>query len=159
MNLFKPLEMKESIEIKTTPEVIWDFFTHLEENYKSWHPEDHINFKWTGGNPMETGARWYGEEILQGELKKLRGKIGEVIPCRKIVFLYAFPLSLVSPGFEWYIEPKGPSSVFTMIGSIRWFEFYRLIARNHVDTGVEAGKKHIKEEGENLKRILESKGL
>ena len=108
---------------------------------------------------MESGSHWYGEEILGRELKKLKGKIGEVIPCRKIVFSYSFPLSIASPGFEWYIEPKGSYSVFTSIGYIRCFECYRLIAKSHIDAGVEAGKKHIREEGENLKRILENKTL
>jgi len=159
MNLLKPLEIKDSTEIKTTPEKIWDFFTNLEENYKTWHPQDHVIFKWTKGKPMESGAHWYGEEILNGELKKLKGKIGEVIPCRKIVFRYSFPISIASPGFEWHIESKGSYSVFTTIGYIRCFEFYRSIAKSHMDAGVEAGKKHIKEEGENLKRILENRNL
>jgi hypothetical protein len=40
MPLFKQLVLKDSIEIKTTPEKIWEFFTNLEQNYKTWHPED-----------------------------------------------------------------------------------------------------------------------
>ena len=92
-----------------------------------------------------------------GELRKLKGTIGEVVPNRKIVFNYGFPISLVSPGFEWLIEPKGSYSVFTAVGYVRCMRFYRLIARKHVDTSMEVGKKHIREEGENLKKILESK--
>lgn len=62
---------------------------------------------------------------------------------------------MVSPKFEWLIEPKGSNSVFTAIGYVRCIRFYRLISKNHVDTAIEAGKKHVKEEGENLKKILE----
>ncbi len=47
MKLFKPLILTDSIEIKTTPEKIWEFFSNLEKNYKAWHPKDHILFKWT----------------------------------------------------------------------------------------------------------------
>ena len=43
MTLFKQLVLRESIEIKTTPEKILEFFTNLEQNYKTWHPEDHIS--------------------------------------------------------------------------------------------------------------------
>jgi hypothetical protein len=151
------LTLKDSIEIKTTPEKIWKFFYNLEKNYKKWHPKDHVLFKWTEGKPMESGSKWYAEEILNGELKKGGGTIGEVIPNRKIVFKNAFPSSLVSPGFEWRIEPKGTKSVFIAISYIRAFKFYSLIAKKHVDKGIKSGKKHIKEEGENLKKILERK--
>jgi len=99
MALFKQLVLKDSIEIKTTPEKIWEFFINLEKNYKTWHPEDHVLFQWTKGKPMESGSNWYGEEVLGGDLKKLKGAIGEVVPNRKIVFKYSFPLSLVSPKF------------------------------------------------------------
>ena len=157
MSLFTELALRDSIEIKATPERIWNFFTDLERNYKTWHPKDHVLFKWTEGRPMESGSTWYGEEVLGGELRKLRGTIGEVVPNRKIVFKYAFPLSLVSPGFEWLIEPKGSHTVFTAIGYVRCIQFYRLIAKKHVDTSIEVGKKHIREEGENLKKILENK--
>ena len=156
MALFKQFISKDSIEIKTTPEKIWEFFTNLDKNYKTWHPEDHIVFKWTKGKPMEAGSKWYGEEYLMGNLKKLKGTIGEVVPNRKIVFKYSFPISLMSPGFEWQIEPKGSNSVFTAIGYVRCIRFYRLIAKKGMETLIEVGKKHVKEEGENLKKILES---
>ena len=61
MSLFKHLELKDSIDIKATPEKIWDFFVNLDKNYKSWHPEDHILFKWIKGKPMELGSQFYGE--------------------------------------------------------------------------------------------------
>lgn len=119
MKLFKPLILKDSVEIKTTPEKIWEFFTNLEKNYKAWHPKDHVLFKWTKGKPMETGSRWYGEEVVMGKVFKLKGIIGKVIPNRKIVFKYSFPISLVAPWFEWSIEPKGSNSVFTTRSYIR----------------------------------------
>lgn len=155
MRLFERLVLKDSIEIAATPEEIWDFFANLERNYKAWHPEDHVVFKWTKGRPMESGSSWYGEEILGGKLWKGKGTIGEVVPKIKIVFKSSFPTSIVSPGFEWHIEPKGTGSVFTAVSYVRCCEFWRLMARNHVDANIEAGKKHVKEEGENLKRLLE----
>jgi len=127
MSLFKQLLLKDSIEIKTTPEKIWEFFTNLEKNYKAWHPNDHILFKWTEGKPMESGSNWYAEEVLRGKIFKLKGTIGEVILNRKIVFKYSFPISLVAPKFEWLIEPKGSNSIFTAISYLRAGNlFYKL---------------------------------
>jgi len=164
MSLFKPLVLKDSIEIKATPEKIWGFFANLDKNYKAWHPTDHVLFKWTKGKPMETGSEWYGKECLQGELMKGKGTIGEVIPNRKIVFKNAFPLSIVSPGFEWRIEPKGPNSIFTAVSYINAERIMRKLMpifhhHDHKDmeTLIAVGKKHVKEEGENLKKILEKK--
>jgi len=159
MALFKPFVLKDSIEIKTSPEKIWEFFVNLEQNYKAWHPEDHIIFKWTKGAPMEVGSTFYAEEYAMGKVKAGKGTIDEVIPNRKIVFKYPFPVSLVSPGFEWHIEPKGSTSVFTAISYVRAERIMRILIKfseyKNMETLIEVGKKHVKEEGENLKKILE----
>ena len=156
MSLFKQFVMEDSTEIKTTPEKIWEFFINLDKNYKSWHPEDHIVFKWTKGKPMETSSHYYGEEIMNEKVKKFKGIIGEVIPYRKIVFKFTFPVTLVSPYFEWQIEPRGSNSVFTAITIVRCERFYRKIMRKKGwDELIQTGKKHVREEGENLKKILE----
>ncbi|MBU7022107.1 MAG: SRPBCC family protein [Theionarchaea archaeon] len=154
MGLFDQLAIRDSIEIRTTPEKIWEFFYNLEQNYTSWHPE-HVVFKWTEGPPMESGSAWYAEEVSLGKLKKLKGTIDEVIPNRKIVFKNVFPVSLVSPRFEWHIEPTGSNSVFTAINYLRAEGLYRTIARETMETAIKASRKHMKEEGENLRKILE----
>jgi len=160
MALFKQLVLKDSIEINITPEKIWEFFTNLEQNYKTWHPEDHIIFQWTKGKPMEVGSTFYAEEYVMGKIKKFKGTVVEVVPNRKIVFKYSFPTSLVSPGFEWQIEPKGSNSVFTAISYVRAERIMRKLVKyseyKGMDTLIEVGKKHTKEEGENLKKILEN---
>lgn len=155
MSLFSQLVLSNSVEIKTKPEKIWDFFTNLEKNYKTWHPKDHILFKWTKGKPMESGSGWYGEEVIRGKLFKLKGTIGEVIPNRKIVFKYSLPMSLVSPRFEWLIEPKGPNSVFTAKSYIRAGNLLYKLSRREMETKILMHNQHVREEGENLKKILE----
>jgi hypothetical protein len=155
MSLFKHLELKDSIEIKTTPEKIWDFFVNLDKNYKSWHPEDHILFKWTKGKPMELGSQFYGEEVMGGKIVKVKGFICEVIPNRKSVSKYSFPLSLVVPKIETLIEPKGSSSVFTAISYIRAGNLLSKLFKKEMEKSIDIHKKHVREEGENLKAILE----
>ena len=68
MNLFKPLLLRHSIDIKTSPETIWDFFYHIELNYTTWHPYDHIIFKWTKGAPLEVGSTFYSEQYVMGKI-------------------------------------------------------------------------------------------
>ena len=155
MALFKQLVLKGSIEIETSPERIWEFFANLEQNYKTWHPEDHILFKWTKGKPMEEGSNFYAEQYAMGDIKKYKGTIGEVVPNRKIVFELSFPMSLVSPKFEWQIEPKDSHSVFIDITYMRFERFFRTFYKKGLKTLIEAHDKHTGEERENLKKILE----
>ena len=155
MKLFKPWILEDTTEINATPEKIWEFFTNLEINYKAWHPQDHVLFRWAKGKPMESGSKWYAEEVVNGKVFKLKGTIGEVIPNRKIVFKYALPISLATPGFEWLIEPKGSSSIFTAIGYLRAGDLFYKLSKKEMDWKIEAHNKHVKEEGINLKKILE----
>jgi hypothetical protein len=156
MGLFSQWELKDSIEIETTPEKIWDFFINLEDNYKSWHPEDHVVFKWTKGKPMQLGSHFYAEEIMGGKVVKIKGFACEVVPNRKIFFKYSFPLSILAPGTGSLIETIGSSSVFTAISYIRAGDLLSKISKKELDKSIVNHKKHVKEEGENLKAILES---
>lgn len=80
MRLFEDIILTDSIEIKATPERIFQFFLHIvdDASYQAWHPEDHV-----------------GVLVRRFEKKKL-------------------------------------------------------------EEGLSSARKHIKEEGENLKRILEN---
>jgi uncharacterized protein YndB with AHSA1/START domain len=155
MSLFSQLVLSDSIEINTTPEKIWEFFTNLERNYKTWHPQDHVLFKWTKGKPMETGSCWYGEEVVRGKIFKLKGTIGEVIPNRKIVLKYSFPISSVAPRVEWLIEPKGPNSVFTAKSYLRAGGFFLKYFKKEMEPKLEMHYEHVRGEAENLKKFLE----
>lgn len=155
MGLFSQWVLTDKIEIRSSPEEIWNFFINLEKNYVVWHPIDHKKFIWTG-KAMEQGTKWYAEEIVHGHLFKLKGKVGEVIPYRKIVFKYSFPISLVSPKFEWIIDPVDSGSVFTAISYLNAGDLFLKLAKKEMDWKLEATKKHTKEEGENLKKILEA---
>jgi len=157
MGLLTQWVLTDTMEINTSPENIWNFFVNLEENYIDWHPTDHVKFEWIG-KPMETGTNWYAEEMVHGHLFKLKGKVGEVVPLKKIVFKYSFPISLVSPKFEWLIEPKDSYTVFHAKSYLNAGDFFRKLSRKEMDWKLEATIKHTKEEGENLKRILEGKG-
>ena len=80
MDICKDLILKDSIEIKVKPEKIWEFFHNLEKNYTTWHPEDHVTFRWTQGKAMEVGATCYAEQYVFGKLQKYHGKLIKIVP-------------------------------------------------------------------------------
>ncbi|MBC8388466.1 MAG: hypothetical protein H8E13_10525 [Actinobacteria bacterium] len=94
---------------------------------------------------------------MREKIFKLKGTIGEVIPNRKIVLKYSFPISLVAPRIEWLIEPKGPNSVFTAKSYLRAGDLFCKfkLSKKEMETKIEMHNKHVREEGENLKKILE----
>ena len=149
-------ELKHSIEIETTPDKIWEFFVNLDKNYTIWHPQDHILFKWTKGEPLKEGTSFYAEQYVKGKKTKFKGTCSEIVPNRKIVFKFAFPISIVSPKIEWQIEPKGPNSVFTAITYMGIGRFFQKLLKKHMKEAMEQHDKHVGAEGENLKKILEA---
>ncbi len=154
MPLFQRLELSHSIEIKTTPELIWNFLKN-PENYTIWHPKDHIKVIWTEGKPFELGSKFYSEQLVFGKVQKYKAQIKEVIPNRKIVFTFKLPVSLISPEIEWRIEPKGSNTVFTAISYIRAGHLFKKLFRNGMKNFIEEHNRHVGEEGENLKNLLE----
>ena len=156
MGLLSQWVLTDTIGINSSPESIWNFFIHLEENYIDWHPVDHVKFNWVG-KPMETGTKWYAEEIVHGRLFKLHGRIREVNPMKKVVLAYSFPISIVSPRFEWIIEQNNSNSIFTAISYLNAGNLFSKLGRKEMEWKLEATKKHTREEGEYLKKFLEKK--
>ena len=152
MKLFRQVVQKDTVEINTTPEKIWDFWANIDKNYKAWHPEDHILFRWTKGKPMEEGSEIYAEETVGGKLLKGKLTCTEVIPNRKFVLKCPFPMLLFCK-YEYLIEPRGARTAFTALSYLRYPGF----AEKHIRSKIKIGEKHVKEEGENLKKILESR--
>ena len=131
------------------------FFTNLEANYVDWHPVDHRRFVWTG-KPMEQGTEWYAEEVVHGHLFRLKGVVGEVVPFERIVFRYSFPVSIVSPRFEWMIDRGEHGSIFTANSYLNAGDLFHRLSKKEMEWKLEETKKHTREEGEYLKKILEA---
>ena len=70
------ITLKDSVEIKTTPEKIFDWFKNLDKHFTEWHP-DHKKFvKVTGGT--DKGDIVYFEECVDGKWYKVKGKITKI---------------------------------------------------------------------------------
>jgi len=139
----------DSIEIKTAPEKIEEWFKNLDKHYLEWH-SDHV--KWvneTGG--MDEGDIFYFEEYLHGKLHKIRSKITKIEKNKRIEYNNLFPTSIICPKGSFIIEPKGESCIFTATLYLRFGWLISKFAKNRI----ESVKTHVKEEGENLKKLLE----
>jgi len=151
MSIFKEKVLSDSIEIDTTPEMIWDFFNNLEQNYKSWHPNDHVICKWIKGKPHEIGSIVYAEEILAGKLSKIKMLCTHAEINGRIEYKTLFPLSIFHPKSIYLIEKKGTKTVFSAINYFR----IPMLSNRFVDPLIKATEKHINEEGKLLKELLE----
>lgn len=63
---------RDTIEIKTSPEKIFEWFAHLDKNFKSWHPKEHVECRYLKGSPLEEGSILYFEVYLLGKLQKAK---------------------------------------------------------------------------------------
>ena len=150
--------LKHSIEIRTTPEKIFEFLSSLvdDKSYRSWHSDDHVALRWLKGSPWQEGSVIYAEEYIDGELHKLTFIVTKVVSNREIEYV---PVSRFrrryTPKYTFSVEPKDASCVFTATVHARIPLLLRLIAKKRVERGLSSVQKHMKEEGENLKRILE----
>ena len=112
-------------------------------------------FKWIKGKPLEEGTTCYAEQYVMGKVTKYNATLSEIIPNRKIVFKWSFPVSLLSPKVEWFIEPKGSHSVFTAVTHMRAGNLWKRLFKKAMNKSIEAHNKHTEEEAKNLKKILE----
>ncbi|MBN2468733.1 MAG: SRPBCC family protein [Deltaproteobacteria bacterium] len=145
--------MEDSIKIKTTPEDIFNFLKN-PNNYKRWHPADHVACRWIKGNPLEKGSIQYVEEYVEGKLHKLKVIYTKCIRNKELEFKITNPIwRIFWPKSTLIIEKKDNYCVFIAktyfrLGPISSFS-------KRTKKHLEAIKQHIKEEGENLKYILE----
>ena len=144
----------DSIEIRATPEHVFDWFINLKsrEDYRAWH-RDHLDWYWIIGKPFQEGSTVYCEEYIHGKKHRIKFICTKVVSDRLIEYKPSFPMSILMSKSQFIIEPKDENScVLTATISFREGLFFKKLFRKQT----EALKQHMKEEGENLKKILES---
>lgn len=152
----KHMTLVHEVDIKTTPDKIWDFLINIEKNYTAWHPKDHILFQWTKGAPFEAGAAFYAEQYMMGEKIKYNGKITACIPGEKITMTFSFPLSLITEKIEMIIENQGTNSTFKHITYMKFKFLSRTIFKKQNIKMLNDMDTHVTTEGGNMKNILEN---
>ncbi len=159
MKLMEDVILEHSIEIRTTPEKIFEFFSCLVDNksYRAWHPDDHVALRWLKGSPWQEGSVIYAEENIDGELHKLTFIVTRVVPNREIEYV---PVSRFRrryvPKCTFSVESKEANCIFTAAVQARIPLLLRLLFKKKVERGISSVQKHMREEGDNLKMILEA---
>lgn len=147
------IRLRDSILIDVPPERVWAWLVELPAHYRAWHPA-HVTCRYERGTSLEVGAVLYVEEELHGRRHRLCLQATEVIPGR--VMRYR------SRGFRgaFLLEPVTGGTRFTAeldfgirtpgIGSALDAIMRRVLAGR-----LAAFRTHMRQEGENLKRVLE----
>jgi uncharacterized protein YndB with AHSA1/START domain len=161
MAFFEEVVLKDSIEIKTTAEKVFNFLISIvdDDSYRAWHKEDHVSFRWLKGDPWTEGSVLYAEEYIHGKLHKLKFEIIKIVPSKRIEYT---PTSRFVRKFfpknEFIIEQKGEFCLFTASGTYRVGKLGKIFLKKAIENGLSGAIKHMREEGENLKIILEGEG-
>lgn len=160
MKILEDIVLIDSVEIGVSPERVFDFFLKMVDDvsYQSWHPADHVSLHWIRGNPYEEGSIAYAEEYLHGKLHRLKFRISKVVPNREIEYVpVSRLLRIFFPKNRFEIKPRGDSCIFTAEVHLRIGRIAKAFAKRKLEVGLSSIQKHMKEEGQNLKRILEEK--
>ena len=151
------LVLRDTIGIRATPEQVFDWLAHLEENYTSWHP-DHVSCRHVSGPRFGPAAVYRVEQYLHGKLHRLTMRVTRVIPNRELRYR-------IAPGFHgtFRVIPQGSGVQFVaeltmgwsvpVLGPILDALLGRLLSRR-----LAAQEQHMREEGENLRTLLEEVG-
>ncbi len=144
--------LEDSVNINATPEDIFKWFDNIVKNYKSWH-RDHKTAELGIGDSFQEGSILYVEECLGGKLEKLTCEVTKYVPNRLIEYKILSSESVVCSGGSFKVKPYSTGSSFTATLSFR----FGYILSKLMPAKLDAIKTHMKEEGENLKKILEKK--
>lgn len=152
MGLLKDVFLTDSIEIKASCEEIFDFFRNIDSNYQLWHPQDHRVFKWLKGNGLEQGAVAYSEQYIHGKLHKFKVEFTKVTPNHEIEFKFLPAwIRIFVPKDTWTFTPAEQGCRFTATTHLRMGKLSQRLGKKKL----ESMARHLKEEGENLKSLVE----
>ena len=143
--------LQDITHIRTTPERIFDFFREMEANYRAWHP-DHLGFRWVAGRELREGVVFAFEERIAGKLLKKRVGFTRVVPGRHLEFApTSWLVRLFLPRMLFRVEPEADGCRLTAEIHLRVGPLAARLQRRELG----AVRRHMREEGENMQRLLE----
>ena len=143
--------LKDSTWIRADPDQVFAFFEHMKRNYLRWRP-DHLSFEWLSGRGVREGVVFGFEERIAG--KKIRKEVvfTRVEPRRHMEFAPTSRLlSLLLPRLVCRVEPEGDGVRFDAEIHVRTGPIGAWLNRKEFN----AVRRHMAEEGRNLKALLE----
>ena len=150
--------MRDTIDIDAAVERVYTCLVKSlqnRESYRAWHPE-HESIEWLKGNPVEKDSLAHIKEYLNGVLTGLTFRFVEVVPNQLIRYRVRFPIWIIAPENRFEFEPLGEKRCrFTAYGCIRMPMWLFLKSHSAHEGKLKGSMKHMKEEGESLKRMAE----
>lgn len=146
--------LEHQARIRTTPAAVFDFFRHMDTNYRAWHP-DHLWFRWISAPRLAEDVVFEFEEHIAGKRLRKRVAFTRVEPGRHLEFAPTSRLfRLVLPRIAFAIETIGAECVVRQTIQVRTGPVGAWLNRREFA----AVRQHMAEEGANMKRLLERAG-
>lgn len=156
------IQIKKETIINSTPEKVWYFLTHLqkENNYKNWHPTDHVKMALVTGEGNKKGSKLYIEEYIGKTLLRLPYEIARVEKNKYIEYVAWFPFSLLHLGKGYFrIEALSRNTIkLTADVELGYTNPFFMFLDKIILLFIHAQdlEKHMTKEGENMKSLLEN---
>jgi hypothetical protein len=131
---------------------VYTFFEPMAENYRRWHP-DHVEYRWLSGDGLHPGATAHFAERIGGKLLKKTvvfarveaGRNSAMAPTNRL-------MRFVLPRMSFLLEQDGDGCRLTAEIVVRTGPVGAWLNRREF----EAVRRHMHEEGQNLKELLET---
>ncbi|RJQ42341.1 MAG: SRPBCC family protein [Gaiellales bacterium] len=147
--------LRDEVDIICTPADVFAWLDELDRHYLLWHP-DHISCNYIQGDSMAPGAVLFCQEYLHGRPHRFRMKVTRVVDGSRIEYS-------IGPGMagSFSVRPAGQGVRFT--AELRLGLALPLLSRAQdavirrlADWRIGALKRHMAEEGRNLKAMIEA---
>ena len=158
MPFFEDIVLKESIEIRTTPENLFAYLTGIvdDASFKTLNA-DNICFRWLEGKPWVEGSIAYAEKYLHGKPHKFRFAISRIVPNQHIEYRPTSRLMrMFFPKKEFIIAQTDNGCCLISSATFRIGWIGKKFFKKSIDDGLSYFKDYLREEGKNLRKLLEA---
>jgi hypothetical protein len=157
MPFFENVHIKVPVEINAPPEKVFEYLTGIVDDagFKKLNA-DNISFRWLKGEPWCVGSIACAKKILHGKPHSLKFVVRKIVTDRHIEYV---PVSKITRIFfsnkEFLIERTDNGCLLTSSANFRTGWIGKKIFGKSIREGLTRFEEYLKEEGKNLKNILE----
>lgn len=149
------IQLRDTVDIQAPPERVWAWLNELPHHYRDWHPA-HIDCRYIRGDNLAVGAVLQVNEYLHEKPHSLMLHADVVVPDRLLRysgrgFRGAFILEPVDEGTRFTAELE--FGICLPLGG----RLLDVVLRRVLAKRLSAFQTHMREEGENLRRLLEAR--
>jgi hypothetical protein len=150
------ITIKEVTIIKASPENIFNFLTSIDSLYKTWHPKDHVFCKRIYKDLNERGCLFHFLETIGAFPLYLILTVSKIKKNEYIEYRPIFPLSVFNLGKGSFAIERVSDELSKLTAYVEYGNHFGLLDRIfQLFVKTEMLKKHIEEEGQNIKNYLE----